>query len=170
MIYFTADTHFDHYNIMKLMKRPWERLDEMNEGILANINKLSQSDDLYHLGDFAFKNGPIWAERIVPKLHLLIGNHDDKRMNQYKHLLASIHDVLYLRWEGHRFYLSHYAHRTWRNSHHGAYHLYGHSHGMLPDYGRSMDVGVDPLNFCPISIEDVVERLKDQPSTAHHPE
>lgn len=45
--------------------------------------------------------------------------------------------------EGKVYCLSHYGHRVWHGSHKGWIHLYGHSHGSLPPYGKSMDVGVD---------------------------
>ena len=64
--------------------------------------------------------------------------------------------------------MSHYAHRTWRNSVHGAFHLYGHSHGDLPGLGRSMDVGVDANDYAPISIAAVVEKLSVAGITDHH--
>jgi hypothetical protein len=46
---------------------------------------------------------------------------------------------------GQPIWLSHYAHRVWMRSHHGAWHLYGHGHHSLPDdpHARSIDVGVD---------------------------
>jgi calcineurin-like phosphoesterase family protein len=55
--------------------------------------------------------------------------------------------------------LCHYAMRVWDRSHYGSMHLYGHSHGHLPDYGKSMDVGVDCHNYYPISVDHVRERL-----------
>jgi calcineurin-like phosphoesterase family protein len=51
--------------------------------------------------------------------------------------------------------LDHYAMRVWDQSHHGSWHLYGHSHGKLPDLGLSTDVGVDGHNFQPWSFEEV---------------
>lgn len=50
---------------------------------------------------------------------------------------------------GHSMCLSHYAMKIWPWSHHGSYHLYGHSHSNLPDdpNSLSMDVGVDTCLF-----------------------
>jgi calcineurin-like phosphoesterase family protein len=168
MLYFTADLHLDHKRILEIMKRPFGSLEEMNEALVANINDTVRGrDELYILGDFAFGNAAMWAGRIMCIKHLIVGNHDWKRAKP--EMFDSMQDVKYLKWEGVRFFLSHYAHRTWRNSHHGSYHLYGHSHGMLPELGRSMDVGVDPMGFRPVSAEEVVERLKDREITLHHP-
>lgn len=39
--------------------------------------------------------------------------------------------------------LSHYPMRSWNQQGRGSLHLYGHCHGSIADYGRSMDVGID---------------------------
>ena len=53
--------------------------------------------------------------------------------------------------------LSHYAMRVWNSSHHGSWHLYGHTHGELEDLPNSLsfDVGVDCHDFYPISYDEV---------------
>lgn len=44
-----------------------------------------------------------------------------------------------------RIVCCHYALRVWDRSHYGAWHLFGHSHGSMPDepHSLSLDVGVD---------------------------
>lgn len=77
---------------------------------------------------------------------------------------SSINDVLQIKLEGQRFFLSHYAHRVWNHSHKGVIHLYGHSHDSLDRdgvfNGKSMDVGVDSAfrilgEYRPFSLEEV---------------
>jgi len=60
---------------------------------------------------------------------------------------------------GQQIILCHYAMRVWDKSHWGIWHLYGHSHGSLPDDPRSLsyDVGVDKNNFTPLLFEEVKE-------------
>jgi calcineurin-like phosphoesterase family protein len=57
--------------------------------------------------------------------------------------------------------LCHYAMRVWKNSFHGSWHLYGHSHGMLPEIPESLsfDVGVDCWDFYPVSIEEIKAKM-----------
>jgi calcineurin-like phosphoesterase family protein len=38
-------------------------------------------------------------------------------------------------------------------------HLHGHVHGTLPDAPGSMDCGVERLDYRPIDVEDVSERI-----------
>ena len=56
--------------------------------------------------------------------------------------------------------LCHYALRVWDRSHHGAWHLYGHSHGNLPSQGRSFDVGVDCHGFRPLGLDAVAQKMR----------
>jgi calcineurin-like phosphoesterase family protein len=167
MLFFTSDLHFDHAGIIHHCHRPFHDVEEMNEALIARFNeRVSDKDEVYFLGDFAFRNPALFLARLKGKRHhLILGNHDYKRLPGIKEAaFYSVQDVLYLRHEGMRFFLSHYAHRTWRNSVHGSYHLYGHSHGSLPSFNRSMDVGVDCCNYYPISLDEILEVLKDQPA------
>ena len=58
--------------------------------------------------------------------------------------------------------LCHYGMRTWASSVHGAWHLYGHSHGRLPEYSGMLafDVGVDIWDYSPVSWKVIVEKMK----------
>ena len=51
--------------------------------------------------------------------------------------------------------------RVWNASHRGSIHLFGHSHGNLPDHGKSMDVSADTNNFYPYSIDDIIKKFAD---------
>jgi calcineurin-like phosphoesterase family protein len=41
--------------------------------------------------------------------------------------------------------------------------LFGHSHGKLPPYGKSFDIGVDCHNYKPLSLDEVVEKMRALP-------
>lgn len=172
MIFFTSDTHFGHANILEYSHRPFATVEAMDEALIANWNTVVHpSHEVWHLGDFVCgragkANARRYRERLNGRIHLILGNHDNAKA--LDGLFETIQDVKYLRTNGHRFFLSHYAHRVWRNSHHGSYHLYGHSHGELPGRRRSMDVGVDAQRYFPIAMEDVLSILEDEPPTINH--
>jgi hypothetical protein len=57
-IYFTADTHFNHANIISFCQRPFASVAEMNEALIAKWNaRVGEGDLVYHLGDFAGGTG-----------------------------------------------------------------------------------------------------------------
>lgn len=143
----------------------------MDETLISNHNEVVKPEDLvYHLGDFAFDKFPEkYARRLNGNVHLILGNHDRPKLLLNCEFVW-IKDVHKLHDGEETFWLSHYAHLRWPHSHHGAYHLFGHSHGDLKGFGRSMDVGVGAQNYYPIHIDDVIARLKKIKVTPHHGE
>jgi calcineurin-like phosphoesterase family protein len=86
-------------------------------------------------------------------------------------IFLSVQDVLELSIDKKtHIFLSHYAHRVWNGSHKGVIHLYGHSHGSIPDYGKSMDVGVDTNNLKPYSLDEILSIMnkRDIEFPDHH--
>lgn len=166
MLWFTSDEHYDHYRILKYCDRPFSSLEEMQEFFIKRHNSVVKpGDEVWHLGDTFFKRKTAYIlQRLNGDHYLVLGNHDCKQLKRGDLLgFQSIQTTKTIEWAGERFFLSHYAHRVWDRSHYGTFHLYGHSHGTLPGFGRSMDVGVDPMCGYPISAEEVIERLEHIP-------
>lgn len=173
-IFFTSDTHFNHSRIIQYCDRPFADVNDMNEQLIANWNNVVSPDDVvYHLGDFAFGNeksvNAIMQRLNFKHMHFIKGNHDKPFMEWWtkarfnNDCVAQKVDVNHYILETHinkqKFVLCHYAMRVWDQSHRGALHLYGHSHGTLPDdpNSKSFDVGVDCHNYHPISLEQVLK-------------
>ena len=56
MIYFTSDTHFHHANILKYSNRPFKDIEEMDEKIVKNWNKIvKETDEIYARSRILFK-------------------------------------------------------------------------------------------------------------------
>ena len=85
MIYFTADTHFDHGNIIRFCNRPFATVEEMNETLISNWNrKVHANDTVFVMGDMFFRTTdpePI-LQRLKGKKHLIVGNHDSQWMKK----------------------------------------------------------------------------------------
>jgi len=87
-MFFTADFHLGHTNIMQYCMRPFTNVDEMNEHIIRSMNACtSAEDDLVSLGDFSIRNVKChpdgtrltpreWESCFKAKLIHILGNHD----------------------------------------------------------------------------------------------
>jgi len=139
----------------------------MNTALTKTINMYVKPEDtLYFLGDFCFgghQNTPAYRHSIqCNDIRLCRGNHD-KKIDLYKHLFTSVEDVMWCKERKDRpIFMSHYAHRIWEHSHKGVIHLYAHSHDSIPDWGKSMDIGVDVAyrlfgEYRPFSIEEIIK-------------
>lgn len=160
--FFTSDEHYGHKNIISLTNRPFSSVDEMDEILIQNINKVVRGDDcLIHLGDFTLKN-EYEAKKYIKRLlgnHIFIkGSHDQwlKHENMIKEFNIKNQFIV----------CCHYPMIKWGKSHYGSWQLYGHCHGKLishPLMGKQYDVGVDNNNFSPVSFEQLVEIMKEKP-------
>jgi len=163
MDFFTSDTHFAHANCIKYSKRPFASIDEMDDALIANINKVVKPNDrLFHLGDFAMRNVLLYRQRIRCKNIVLIKGNHDKDGEALTAAFSNVYDMLHLKIDLNgvpkTIVLCHYAMKVWNKSHYGSYHLFGHSHGGLPDDETELafDVGVDCHNYRPISLDEVI--------------
>jgi calcineurin-like phosphoesterase family protein len=159
--WFTSDFHLGHRNIIRYCSRPFASVEEMDAAILANLNKLVGANDvLYFLGDFCL-GGPDQArqyrDRIVCRnIHVVEGNHDAALRN-LTGAFSSLNQLVEVGVRRQRIVLCHYAMRVWHHSGRGVWHLYGHSHGNLPDdpAALSLDVGVDSHGFQPWHFDEI---------------
>lgn len=169
MIFFTADTHFNHANIIKYCNRPFQDVNEMNTEIVERWNKIVKENDLiYHLGDFAWSNSLYFIKQLNGHIHIIFGNHD-KDARKYKSSFQRYSDFGFeLKEKDHHIVLCHYAMKVWNRSHFNSWHLYGHSHGTLTTNGKSYDVGVDSNNFKPVSLDEICDIMKDKSSNINY--
>ncbi len=159
--FFTSDTHFGHESIIRLCKRPFQSVMEMNETLIDNWNAaVSKSDIVYHLGDFSMGSdvpASSFARRLNGIVHLIEGNHDKKTIRDNADCFSSIHQLKSISIAKQKIFLCHYPMREWDHAWRGAWHLFGHVHGRLDsqDHSKSLDVGVDSHNYAPISFEEL---------------
>jgi len=158
-IFFTADTHFDHANIIKYSNRPYRNVNEMNESIINNWNSIVKPEDtVYHLGDFSFGNPRKFIDRLNGKILFIKGSHDKYIEAPYLRIINP--DGLKDEYGNSRYItLCHYSMRSWDKSHYASWCLFGHHHGSLEPYGLSFDVGVDCWNFFPVSLEQIDKKM-----------
>ena len=174
-IWFTADLHLGHTNIIKYCRRPFGSAEEMNEVILERFNSvISPGDPLYIVGDLCWSgfDAVVWLKLLKTKeLHLILGNHDCSGEGKpLKHIptemFRSVGHFKRITPEGRQVFMCHYPTVSWRNRSHGAYHLYGHVHGNYISPVRAMDVGVDTNGFMPYNWEDIKKYMEPRPAYA----
>jgi calcineurin-like phosphoesterase family protein len=179
-VWFTSDTHYGHAHVIDYAKRPFVSVEEMDEALVSSWNAVVKpGDSVYHLGDFALTR-PERAAEIVRRLKgqkfLIFGNHDTRLRDHGDFVAAWVwaRDLTQIRVGTQKIMLCHYAMRTWASAHHGAWQLYGHSHGSLAESPtmRSTDVGVDCWGYAPVAFETLQERMaaRNWEPVDHHDE
>lgn len=175
MIYFIADTHFCHSGSLKWTdckyKRKFNSIEEANEVMISNWNSVVKDiDEVYFLGDFAYKCSKNKAEsifwRLNGKKHLIKGNHDYKIAAKFENCWESISDIKQIDYINplngckKEIILCHYPMISWKHKEKGSIHLHGHTHGSIQDLNEKTnryDVGVEVSNYTPISIEQIIK-------------
>ena len=169
--WFTADTHFGHAAIIRLARRPFKTVEEMDAKLIARWNSVvAPGDTVWHVGDFCYKASlavDAYRERLNGRIHLIAGNHDTQTIKHHAHLFASVDDIREIESAGQRILLCHYPMREWPGAWRGAWHLFGHVHGRLDGepHGLSLDVGVDSHGYAPVGIDRLraLMRGRDNP-------
>lgn len=170
MIYYTADLHFGHKNIIEYEDRPYKDVHEMNIKLIENWNsKVKLNDDIYVLGDFAFvgKNLPMdilmsFINQLNGKIHLIRGNHDswvDKKSFNPR-LFESIDYYKEIKDQGKDIVLCHYPIENWNGAEYGSIHLHGHLHKHPTKLYRPnrFNVGVDCYKYYPVTLDEITEK------------
>lgn len=167
-LWFTADQHFFHKNIIEYCERPFQDEYEMNEILLENYNKLVKPNDLvFHLGDLsAGLSGRLDEfQNILKNMNgtkiLLRGNHDHQKQQFYLNAgFSAVYDYLILG----KYFISHYPLEN--NQYAGGIQrklislyensdcskiIHGHTHTR--EIEEKINVGVDLWNFGPVNYE-----------------
>ncbi|MGU3541421.1 metallophosphoesterase [Methylobacterium sp. A52T] len=165
--YFTADSHFGHASVLQMSRRPFASIEEHDESLIAAWNGVvGPKDEVWHLGDFVLGASPERCAALFRRLRgrkcLVRGNHDRRRV--FNLPWHEQHDLLSRRIEDQRVVLSHYPMRAWPGVWRGSIHLFGHTHGSLPDTSQSCDVGVDRWSYAPVTLEQIRVRLAATPA------
>lgn len=171
MVYFIADLHFGHPEIIPFGGRPFGSLDEMEEVLIANWNATVHDDDeVYVLGDFCLDAGR--SSDILRELqgtkHLVRGNHDAAFAigEGATQGFASVSDYREVWHKGTMFVLSHYPLYRWNGMETGAYCLHGHMHHLDDEYleyageNRLLCVAAEHVNYTPIGLGEAVKRVE----------
>lgn len=184
-IFFTSDQHFGHRNIIKHCNRQFESVEEMDEILIQEWNKVVTSNtmEVFHLGDFSISDDVDYVGRILGRLNgnivHIVGNHDRSvvvaehfnKGNSYplkNNRRGRAIDRLKIKRYGQQIILDHYRIFSWEGIRRGYWHIHGHHHNNIPCYGKVQDVGVDAiaalgLGYRPIEFQELKDILDQRP-------
>ena len=170
-LYFTADSYFNHANIIKFCNRPFNNVEHMNETLIDNWNRVIGKDDtVFHLGDFCLGGAAEWTrllDRLNGKIYLILGNHDLKNIRQgFIQRFEHVSMQMFITVDKQKMYLSHYPFLCFEGGYKDVWQLFGHVHTRKNNtgidaerlrylYPTQYDVGVDNNDFKPVSFEEV---------------
>lgn len=181
-IFFTADTHFYDKNAMEKSDRPFSSIEEMNEILIENWNRVVPEDGIvFHLGDFCCGGKKGWSHitsALNGKIYLILGNHDYTNIRAgYNWWFEEVLQQKYIRIHGQPILLNHYPFLCYEHEDKGTWQLFGHVHSAPHANGMDIprlnmlfpsqyDVGVDNNGFTPISFEHVKSIIERQRAMA----
>ena len=128
--FYISDLHLGHENVIRHDGRPFSDTAEMHIALVKNWNNaVGHDDEVYILGDFAWKNaeGLEALGELKGRKFLILGNHD-KPTEEMQNYFEWIKDYAVIKDGGDQVVMSHYPIAHWYNQYRGAVHLYGHVH------------------------------------------
>lgn len=161
MIWFTADHHFSHDNIIKYTDRPFRNSREMDKELITRYNSVvGNNDTVFFLGDFSLRpeHQYQWYRATLKKLKgnkiLVLGNHDRLRPSGYVRAgFMSVHTRLHIKIKGIRIVLTHDPAEA--NMFSDRIVLCGHIHNLFTLQKNAINVGVDRWDYYPVSWEQI---------------
>lgn len=176
-IYITSDLHFCHDKPFLYEPRGFSSIEEHDNVIIENWNKLvSKDDEVYILGDLVLDDidkGIELLKKLNGILFLIRGNHDTKdKLSKIFGSSVGIFSITcdnVIKYNKYNFYLSHYPTMTdkWSNKKHFNQYLYnlcGHTHTkdrwLDWDKGCIYHCELDAHNNTPVLIDDIIDDLR----------
>ena len=171
-VFLCSDLHIGHANILKYDNRPFANIREHDEKLLENWNTTVGKDDhVYFLGDWCFNQqaGINFAQKCNGKIFFILGNHDQPLKHlQLKSRFEWVKNYHELQFENQLICLMHYEIKEWNQCHRGSAHFFGHSHKEYVGDGKKFNVGINLIDYKPILLQDVLDKVKNKRATEHH--
>lgn len=163
-IFFIADLHFGHKNIIDYESRPFKSVQEMDEILIKNWNNtVSKKDKVFILGDFAFANKERmrqYVQQLNGLKTLILGNHDRIRTIEwwknvgFREVIP--YPIIYRYW----YILSHEP--VYLDQDMSYINIFGHVHSdkNYADYNsQRFCVSVERIGYKPIELNEILEKI-----------
>lgn len=185
-VWFSADHHFNHKNIIRFAGRPHTSLWHMNSDMVRRHNAVVAPDEVFmQCGDLAlgdFEEALEFASQLNGIKYIKPGNHERvsvamrQRPGSFERFTAMYEAAGFtvlpevgattIELDGQLFDVSHYPHvgdHTERDRHvalrpedTGRPLIHGHIHTLRKTSGRMFNVGVDVNDFTPVSSDEIL--------------
>ena len=184
MIRYISDMHFDSSDIIAYDNRPFDSVEEMNEILISNWNRVVGEDDLtYIVGDFCAGDAARWREilnQLKGRKALVLGNHDDRDVVEaVRDLFEDVAEYREIVDGEEHVVLCHYPILAFHDHYFHWVHLHGHVHNAFEaniianakrlqkqlyvrdDVCRMTNVGamMPYMDFAPRSLEELKAQL-----------
>lgn len=164
-VFFIADTHFSHKNIINLCDRPFSNVNEMDNTMINNWNSVVKKEDkVFMVGDFALsgKNKIIEiGQQLNGRKTLILGNHDGASKKTYYEAgfeYVSKYPIIF-----EEFFII--SHKPQFVKNHGLYvNIFGHVHDnpMYNDYSKnSFCVSAERIDYTPVEFNEILKKIKE---------
>ena len=179
LIYYTADLHFGHANVIRHCDRPFSDADSMDAALIQNWNaKVHRNDTVYIVGDFLFRAqrpAEEYLSELKGKKHLIVGNHDKYWMKKVDLgvWFESVSPMLFITDNGYTATLCHYPMMSWPGMSKNGFMVYGHIHNntnadfwpLIDANSQMLNAGADINGFAPVTLSEMIEnnmRFKEE--------
>ena len=180
MIYFTADTHFLHNQILAYDSRPYLDMDAMIRDMIQRWNQtVRKTDIVYHVGDFAFGHPRRWApivKKLQGRITLIRGNHDlqngataSRLTVENSALFNDVGDIEQISLGGIPIVICHYPYtcldgddriKDMRPKDNGKWLIHGHTHKRPVVTDRQINVGTMLWGYKPVSQKEICNLIQ----------
>ena len=160
-----SDTHFNHKKVQEYCGRP----DGWQELIINNWNRVVKKGDIVlHLGDFMFGNKEqayAITERLNGTIFMIKGNHDRHGKAWFEDVGINVIPSFMVNLDGSDDTM-YFTHRRIKEEGFYGINIHGHVHNTRPfcsvvNKGIFVNVSVEQIDYTPIKISDVVNKVID---------
>jgi len=161
-VFFIADTHFGHNEIISYENRPFKNISEMDNILISNWNNIVSDDTVFLLGDFSAYSKEKSQEichMLKGKKFLVMGNHDTQSENYYRETgfeSVSRYPIIFENF----WILSHEP--LYINSNMPYANIFGHIHNnpIYKDFSpQSFCVSAERINYTPINFDSIRKEI-----------
>jgi len=164
-IWFTADTHFGHANILKFKRedgspvRTFSDVEEMDEIMIERWNAVVKpGDTVWHLGDVFFRDGARHLSRLHGVKSLILGNHDTPDSIHLRQHFGS--PLIWKRFSDWGFIATHFPlHDSDFNLQQGLINVHGHIHEKPAPTDRHRNIGVERTDYRPVHLDEIIASI-----------